>query len=77
MKKKFDSTVQDVRGLGYFIGIEVKEDGNLFVEKLRERKVLINCTNNNVLRILPPLISQKEHIDFFLFNYYEILKEIK
>ena len=77
LKKKIDSIIQDVRGLGYFIGIEVKEDGNLFVEKLRERKVLINCTNNNVLRILPPLISQKEHIDFFLFNYYEILKEIK
>ncbi len=75
LKKKFESIIKDVRGLGYFIGIEVENDGNKFVEKFRDRKVLINCTNKNVLRILPPLIVQKEHIDFFLYNFYEILKE--
>ncbi len=77
LKKKFDLIIQDVRGLGYFIGIEVQGDGNSFVEKFRNRRVLINCTNKNVLRILPPLIAQKEHIDYFLFNFYEILKEVK
>ncbi len=76
LKKKFDSIIKNVRGLGYFIGIEVGGDGNNIVEKFRERKVLINCTNKNVLRLLPPLIIRKEDIDFFLFNFYEILKEI-
>jgi acetylornithine/succinyldiaminopimelate/putrescine aminotransferase len=28
--------------------------------------VLVNCTNDNVIRILPPLISTKEHIDHFI-----------
>ena len=76
LKKKFVSIIKDVRGLGYFIGIELGNDGTNFVEKFRKRKILINCTNKDVLRILPPLIAQKEHIDFFLYNFYEILKEV-
>ena len=72
--KKFNSIIKEIRGKGYFIGIEMKVGGNNYVKKFRDRKVLINCTNKNVLRILPPLIAQKDDIDFFLYNFYEILK---
>jgi acetylornithine aminotransferase len=74
IQKMFQDDIKNIRGKGFMIGIELNYECAEFVEKMRERKVLINCTNNNVLRILPPLISTKNDIDFFLFNFHEILK---
>ncbi len=74
LKKMFPEDINEVRGKGFMIGIEMKYECANFVEKLRNRKVLVNCTNQNVLRLLPPLISEKEDIDFFLYNFHEILK---
>ena len=59
------------------IGVELTEPCRDFVKKMRERKVLINCTNEKVLRILPPLIATKDNIDFFLFTLHETLKAEK
>lgn len=46
------------------------------VEKLFEIKVIANCTNQNVHRILPPLIAEKSDIDFFLSTFHKVLKHI-
>jgi len=46
------------------------------VEKLFEKKVIANCTNRNVLRILPPLIATKSDIDYFLYTFHEVLKDL-
>lgn len=73
--KLFPGKIKNVRGKGFMIGIELTFPGSNYVDKLRERNVLINCTNETVLRLLPPLISKKEHIDFFLYNFHEVLKE--
>lgn len=75
LQELFPEIIKDVRGKGFMIGIELTFDCTNFVRKLLERNVLINCTNFNVLRILPPLIAQKEDIDFFLYNFHEMLKQ--
>lgn len=75
LKKKFSGLINDIRGIGFIIGVEFDFDANLFLQKMLERKVLVNVTNKNVLRILPPLIVGKAEIDFFLYNLYEVLKE--
>ncbi|MEO8398760.1 MAG: acetylornithine/succinylornithine family transaminase [Ignavibacteriaceae bacterium] len=75
LKKLFTNDIKEIRGKGLMIGIDLFYDGNSFVEKMRERKVLINCTNETVLRLLPPLIVDKSQIDFFLYNFHEVLKE--
>ena len=74
LQKIFPKDIKEIRGKGFMIGIELFYDGNKLVKIMREKKVLINCTNNNVLRILPPLISSKNDIDFFLYNLHESLK---
>ncbi len=74
IKKMFPGDIKDVRGKGFMIGIELRYECSDIVKNMRERKVLVNCTNKNVIRILPPLISSKSDIDFFLFNLHEILK---
>ncbi|MFC2103548.1 aspartate aminotransferase family protein [Bacteroidota bacterium] len=75
LKDIFPQMIREVRGLGFMIGVEFRSDCKKVVEKLLERKVLSNCTNNNVLRLLPPFIATKSDIDFFLYNLHEILKE--
>ena len=72
----FPSLIKEVRGKGFMIGVEMFSECYRFVEQMLERKVLVNCTNKNVLRILPPLIATKTDIDFFLYNFHEVLKKL-
>ncbi len=74
IKLMFPEDINEIRGKGFMQGIELNYPGNDIVKKMRERKVLTNCTNNTVLRLLPPLISEKNDIDFFLYNLHEVMK---
>jgi Ornithine/acetylornithine aminotransferase len=58
------------------IGVELSFPGQSVVDEMCERKILTNCTNNNVIRILPSLIVQKEHVDFYLKNFEEVISSI-
>jgi acetylornithine/N-succinyldiaminopimelate aminotransferase len=55
--------IQEVRGEGLMIAVELTVPGKSVVEKALEAGFLINCTQNNVLRFLPPLIIEKFHVD--------------
>lgn len=46
--------IREVRGKGLMIGIQLDRPGNVFVERARERGLLINGTHETVLRLLPP-----------------------
>ena len=74
LRKLFPDQIREIRGLGFMIGIEMKNECGKLIEQLWERNILSNCTNKNVLRLLPPLITEKNDIDFFLYNFHEILK---
>ena len=76
MKERYPDKISEVRGKGFMIGVEMKFNCSEIIKSLRQKNVLANCTNSNVIRILPPLISQKKDIDFFLYNFDESLKEI-
>ncbi len=47
--------IREVRVLGMMIGLELECDGTPFVQKCLERKLLINCTQGNVIRLLPAM----------------------
>jgi acetylornithine/N-succinyldiaminopimelate aminotransferase len=54
--------VRELRGVGLMIGMELTVPGAPFVEACRKRGLLINCTQDVVLRFLPPLaLSSSEH----------------
>lgn len=48
--------VRDVRGRGLMIGIELDRDVNRFKQAALERGLLLNVTQDRVIRLLPPLI---------------------
>lgn len=66
IQKRFENTISAVRGLGCMIGIELKYDAQKTVDTLLENHILANCTNTNVIRLLPPYILTIEQCDHFL-----------
>ena len=73
LKKLDKEIIADVRGKGLMVGLELTEPGAEYVDKLREKGFLINCTADKVLRFVPPLIITKEGIDEFVKALDEIL----
>ena len=55
--------VRDVRVVGVMIGVELSIDGTPVVQGCMDRKLLVNCTHNTVLRLLPAmnLSEQQAH----------------
>jgi acetylornithine/N-succinyldiaminopimelate aminotransferase len=72
MKSEFPSLIVEVRGLGLMLGVELSKEGAPFVDKMRERKILINCTSKNVLRFLPPFILTKTEADRAIAALHEV-----
>ncbi|OGP55033.1 MAG: acetylornithine aminotransferase [Deltaproteobacteria bacterium RBG_13_52_11b] len=73
MKGKFPF-VQEVRGKGLILGMELKIDGSAIVKEMMQKGFLINCTMGNVLRFLPPLIVTKGEVDRMLEALEEVLQ---
>jgi acetylornithine/N-succinyldiaminopimelate aminotransferase len=54
--------IKEVRGLGLIWGLELAVEGAPVVTFCREHGLLVNCTQGNVIRLLPPLIIGLEEI---------------
>jgi acetylornithine/succinyldiaminopimelate/putrescine aminotransferase len=52
--------VVDVRVLGMMIGIELSIDGAAVVQECLDRKLLVNCTQGKVIRLLPAMTITEE-----------------
>lgn len=74
LKKKLPDLIIDVRGLGLLLGMEIAIEGDPIVAACLEKGVLINCTAGNVLRFMPPLIVQKNDIDYLIDVLEEVFK---
>lgn len=62
MRKEID-IIRDVRIVGAMIGIELQVEGAKFVQGCMEEKLLINCTQGNVIRLLPASNTPLELVD--------------
>jgi acetylornithine/N-succinyldiaminopimelate aminotransferase len=61
-----DHLFEGVRGMGLLLGIKMKTDSRAFVGYLREQGILTVAAGDNVLRVLPPLIIEDEHVAEFV-----------
>jgi acetylornithine/succinyldiaminopimelate/putrescine aminotransferase len=61
------ASVVAVHGLGFLLGVELKDKAAAIQKELLDRRVITGTSSNpNVLRLLPPLCLQEEHIDLFV-----------
>jgi acetylornithine/N-succinyldiaminopimelate aminotransferase len=62
--KERTSVIDEIKGLGLMVGVKLNmEDASSIASGCMERGLLINCTQNNILRIMPPINVTKEEID--------------
>jgi acetylornithine/succinyldiaminopimelate/putrescine aminotransferase len=65
--------IREVRGRGFMAGIELSVDGRPIVDACRAKRVLINCTQERVLRLLPAMTITKAQLDRALTVLGEVL----
>jgi acetylornithine aminotransferase len=58
--------VKEIRGAGLMLGIELTKPCAELVKQALAHGLLINVTNDKVVRLLPPLIWRREHSDQLL-----------
>jgi acetylornithine/N-succinyldiaminopimelate aminotransferase len=62
LTERFPSLLREVRGKGLMVGAELNGPADPVVAEMRNRGILINGTDQTVLRFLPPLIVEEGHI---------------
>jgi acetylornithine/N-succinyldiaminopimelate aminotransferase len=72
LAKKF-SFIREVRGEGLIIGVELSIEGAPFVTEAMNRGLLINCTHDFTLRLLPPFLITKMQVRDFLHTFESVL----
>ncbi len=69
--------IREVRGFGLMIGMEV-ESADLakgIVKQMLERGVVLNRTDETVVRFLPPFIIKRQHVDVALKQLEKVLEK--
>jgi acetylornithine/N-succinyldiaminopimelate aminotransferase len=61
-----DHLFDSVRGVGLMLGVRMKTDSRAFVTYLRTKGLLTVAAGDNVMRVLPPLTIEEEHIREFV-----------
>jgi len=75
LKNKY-TIIKEVRGKGLMAGVELSVEGKIIVEKCIEKGLLINCTHDKVLRLMPALNISKKEIDKAISILDEVLKSV-
>lgn len=64
LEAELGDDVRDVRGAGLLVGLEVKRGANRILRELAiEHGILALPAGRTVVRLLPPLVVEREHID--------------
>ena len=67
--------IQEIRGRGLFVGIELKTDARPYCEDLKQQGVLAKETHVNVIRLAPPLVITKDEVDWALERIKAVLSQ--
>jgi acetylornithine/N-succinyldiaminopimelate aminotransferase len=65
--------IREIRGEGLMIGVELSVEGAPFVAESLRQGLLINCTHDFTLRLLPPFIVTRAQVREFLTTFEAVL----
>jgi acetylornithine/succinyldiaminopimelate/putrescine aminotransferase len=69
--------IREVRGEGLIVGAELAVEGRPYVATAFRQGLLINCTQERVLRFLPAFIVSEKQVEDFLKRLAAVLGETK
>jgi ornithine--oxo-acid transaminase len=69
--------IEDVRGRGLLIGIQLALPARQLSHALLERGIAAKDTHENVLRIAPPLVINDEEIEYLLTRFADAIAALK
>jgi acetylornithine/N-succinyldiaminopimelate aminotransferase len=76
LAQKFD-LVREVRGEGLLLGVELSINGTSLVASALQRGLLINCTHDFTIRLLPSFLISRAEVRDFLKIFEALLSEAK
>lgn len=62
LQREFPGTIKEIRGAGCMIGMELYGPADAYAVACRERGLLVNVTQGNVVRLLPPYVLEACHV---------------
>ena len=74
---KKHSFIREIRGAGLMIGVEIDMPGKQIVLDAMNEGLLINCTHETVLRMLPPYILTEQDVDRAITVLNRVFKKTK
>jgi acetylornithine/N-succinyldiaminopimelate aminotransferase len=75
LMSRFDF-IREVRGEGLMIGVELSIDGAPLVVEAMNLGLLINCTHDHTIRLLPPFIVTRAQVKDFLRLFARVLETV-
>jgi acetylornithine/N-succinyldiaminopimelate aminotransferase len=69
--------IDHIRGIGLMVGVQLTRPGADIVEKCLEKGLRVNCTQQSVLRIMPPINATEAEIDEAVRILGSVLGEAK
>jgi predicted acetylornithine/succinylornithine family transaminase len=69
--------IREVRGEGLICGIELAVEGKPYAEAAFREGLIINCTHERVLRLLPPFIVTERQVHEFSQRFRHVLTKTK
>ncbi len=68
--------IEEVRGRGLWIGIELKVPARPYCEALMQERLLCKETHGNVIRLAPPLVITRDEIDWAVSRLYRVVEHM-
>jgi acetylornithine/succinyldiaminopimelate/putrescine aminotransferase len=65
-----------VRAEGLMVGIQLSMEGAPFVAEAAKRGLLINCTHDYIIRLLPAFIVTRAQVAEFLKKFETVLSNV-
>lgn len=69
---KFDF-IREVRGEGLMLGVDLSLDGAPFIAEALRSGLIMNCTHEHILRLLPAFITKRRDVTEFLEKFEAVL----
>ena len=76
LQNQYPHVIQEIRGEGFMLGLECGQKATLIQKAALKYHLLLNVTNQTVIRLLPPLTLTSKELQAFFVAFKESIDEV-